>query len=149
MASCFSASLLIATTTVLFDSFVVGFSHTPWVPASLPVAPTTTIPATNSRNPRYPDLPFDNYLANPFFQKINTDYPGLQLIHEDPFVFVVNNFLTDDECDRFIQKAMTGTASAGRNSLRPQVGGGAVVRTSNGVVCENEEVPTVRQKSPI
>ena len=40
---------------------------------------------------------------------------------------------------------MIGTLN-GQDSLRPQIGGGAVVRTSNGVVCENDEVPTIRQK---
>mmetsp|Transcript_40536 Transcript_40536/g.79312 ORF Transcript_40536/g.79312 Transcript_40536/m.79312 type:complete len:341 (+) Transcript_40536:67-1089(+) len=90
-------------------------------------------------NPRYPDFALDNYLANPYFQKINTDYPGLQLIHEKPFIFLVNDFFTDDECDRLINKAMEA-------GLRRQIGGGSVVRTSNGVVCENEEVPTIRRK---
>jgi len=144
----FSAPLLVTVAVVLPDFFADGFSYAPWMSVPIPVAPTITTSATTSVaiNPRYPDLPLDKYLANPFFQKINTEYPGLQLIHEDPFVFVVNNFLADDECDRLIQKAMTGTASVGTNKLRPQIGGGAVVRTSNGVVCENEEVPTIRQK---
>ncbi len=107
-------------------------------------APTRTTTIIN-RNPDYPDLPLDKYLANPYFQRINTEYPGLQLIHEEPFIFLVNNFLTDEECDRLVHKAMVGTLN-GQSSLRPQIGGGAVVRTSNGVVCEDEEVPTIRQK---
>ena len=90
-------------------------------------------------NPNYPDIPFDNYLANPYFQKINTDYPGLQLVHENPFLFIANDFFTYDECNRLINKAV-------HSGLREQVGGGSVVRTSNGIVCENEEVPTLRQK---
>jgi hypothetical protein len=97
-------------------------------------------PATSStRNPRYPDLPFDTYLANPFFQKINTEYPGLQLIHTEPFVFIVNDFFTPDECSQLRDKAMQGF-------LRPQIGGGTVVRTSSGVVCTHEEVPTLQDK---
>lgn len=67
------------------------------------------------------------------------------MIHEEPFVFIVNKFFADDECDRLIQKALTGTSNGGK-TLRPQIGGGAVVRMSNGVVCENEEVPTIRHK---
>jgi hypothetical protein len=97
-------------------------------------------PATSpKRNPRYPDLPFDEYLANPFFAKINTDYPGLQLIHTEPFVFIVNDFFTRDECSQLRDKAMQGF-------LRPQIGGGSVVRTSSGVVCTPEEVPTPQDK---
>ena len=136
--------------------------------SSAAVAATTTTVTTNNdnhyyRNPHYPDLPFDNYLANPFFKRINTDYPGLQLIHEEPYIFIVNNFLTDNECDRLIQKTIRTGNSGGSSSgcisknegkgigatmmsLRPQIGGGSVIRTSNGVVCENEEVPTIRQK---
>ena len=157
MAWRISASLLLAAAAL--SAFLVdGFSYAPWAPASRPVAPAVPVApsitnaafpsaraTTNHRNPQYPDLPLDNYLANPFFQKINTEYPGLQLIHEEPFIFLVNNFLSDDECDRLVQKALAGTSNGGE-TLRPQIGGGAVVRTSNGVVCEHEEVPTIRQK---
>jgi len=146
----FFASQFLAV-AALSHFLVDGFSYAPWAPTSTPIAPTIQNPTfaratTPYRNHRYPDLSMDNYLANPFFHKINTEYPGLQLIHEDPFVFVVNNFLTDDECDHLVQKAMAGTISNGREALRPQIGGGAVVRTSSGAVCENEEVPTIRQK---
>ena len=96
-------------------------------------------------NPRYPDLPLDRYLANPYFHRINVLYPNLQLIHEEPYIFIVNNFLTDDECDRLIQKA-TSPSDTSRSKLRQQIGGGSVVRSSTGIVCENEEVPTIRQK---
>jgi hypothetical protein len=92
------------------------------------------------KNPKYPDLAFDKYLANPYFHKINTNYPGLQLIHEEPFVFIINDLLTENECSRLRQKATNGTP------LRPQIGGGSVVRTSLGVVCTNEEVPSIRTK---
>jgi hypothetical protein len=91
------------------------------------------------KNPRYPDYSFDKYLANPYFAKINTAYPGLQLIHEEPFIFIVNDFLSSDECTRLIGKAEQG-------SLRAQIGGGGVVRTSQGVVCMHEEVPTIQSK---
>jgi hypothetical protein len=92
------------------------------------------------KNPKYPDIPFDKYLANPYFHKINMNYPGLQLIHEEPFVFLINNLLTEHECTRLREKATNGTP------LRPQIGGGSVVRTSSGVVCLNEEVPSIRTK---
>mmetsp|Transcript_40841 Transcript_40841/g.41461 ORF Transcript_40841/g.41461 Transcript_40841/m.41461 type:complete len:361 (+) Transcript_40841:50-1132(+) len=150
----FSAALLCAWMLAVIlptSSFIIivdGFSYSRWSPPpksiSSVAAPTSIVPTrvpTKNHNQRYPTLPLDNYLANPFFHKINTHYPGLQLIHEDPFIFLVNQFLTEDECTRLMQKAMTDT-----HLIRPQIGGGAVVRTSNGVVCENEEVPTIRQK---
>ena len=143
-----SVSSLILAAVALADFAVDGFSYAPWAPTKVrPPTPNPTFAKvpTNHKNPHYPDLPLDKYRTNPFFQRINTDYPGLQLIHEEPFIFIVNNFLSDDECDRLIHKAMIGTLN-GQNSLRPQIGGGAVVRTSNGVVCENDEVPTIRQK---
>lgn len=186
-----SLLLLIVNATIISTVLVDALSYAPWAPTtSIPVvapppsplpssiatatstaATTTTTVTTNTnnhyyRNPHYPDLPFDKYLANPFFKRINTDYPGLQLIHEEPYIFIVNNFLTDNECDRLIQKTIQtdnsgSSISSGSctptndgeevvatttTSLRPQIGGGSVIRTSNGVVCENEEVPTVRKK---
>ena len=93
-------------------------------------------------NPRYPDLPLDRYLASPYFHRINASYPGLQLVHEEPYIFVVNGFLTDDECDRLVAKAEAG----GEGGWGRQVGGGPVVRTSGGVVCEDGEVPSIRRK---
>jgi hypothetical protein len=91
------------------------------------------------KNPKYPDLPFDKYMANPYFHKINLCYPGLQLIHEEPFIFIINDLFSPDECERLIQKARG-------YRLRPQIGGGNVVRTSSGIVCTHDEVPTLRQK---
>lgn len=105
-------------------------------------------PPKTAANPRYADLSFDNYLSSPYFHKINTQYPGLQLIHENPYIFVAHDFLTNDECERVIGKATA--AEDGRpdnvNNMREQVGGGSVVRTSGGVVCVDDEVPGVRRK---
>lgn len=150
---------LLAVHAALYSLTIDGFSYAPWAPTPVSVAPMTTFPVSarpttsHQRNPLYPDLPLDKYLGKPFFQKINTDYPGLQLIHEDPFIFIVNNFLTNEECDRLVRKAMTGNNKdtnlhngEGTSALRPQVGGGAVVRTSSGVVCENGEVPAIHRK---
>ena len=94
---------------------------------------------SESLNPLYPSYSFDKYVENPFFQQINTAYPGLQLIHQEPFIFIINNFLTPDECRRLRRKADEGM-------LRPQVGGGAVERTSSGVVCTRDEVPSIQRK---
>ncbi|CAB9511280.1 prolyl 4-hydroxylase [Seminavis robusta] len=99
-------------------------------------APAT---ATTKKNPRYPDYPLDKYMSNPYFQLINAAYPGLQLIQEEPFIFIINDFLTPEECRRLRAKADEGT-------LRPQIGGGSVLRTSSGVVCTPEEVPSIQDK---
>ena len=53
---------------------------------------TCTTPPQSLTNPRYPSYSFKNYLENPFFPQINTSYPGLQLIHQEPYIFVINNF---------------------------------------------------------
>lgn len=94
---------------------------------------------TQWQNPRYPSYSFEKYLENPFFQQINTTFPGLQLIHQEPYIFIINNFLTPNECSRLRAKADNGM-------LRPQIGDGSVTRTSSGVVCTREEVPTIQQK---
>lgn len=91
-------------------------------------------------NPKYPSYSFDKYLENPYFQQINTAYPGLQLINEEPYIFIINNFLTPNECARLRAKADQ------QGMLRPQIGGGAVQRTSTGVVCIHDEVPTIQHK---
>lgn len=44
-------------------------------------------------NPSYPNLPMGSYLNDKLFCKINTAYPGLQLVHEKPYIFIINNFL--------------------------------------------------------
>ena len=130
---------------VLGMDVVVGFSYAPFMQAPWKESTTTATLSplspslSKKKNPRYPDLPLDHYLANPYFHKININYPGLQLIHENPFIFIINDLFSDEECDRLITKAM-------QSDLRQQVGGGNVERTSNGIVCENEEVPTLRRK---
>ena len=38
------------------------------------------------------------------FHQINLEYPGLKKIHREPDIYEIENFLTDDECDRIIDK---------------------------------------------
>jgi len=122
------------TATTTTASYLDGLAKT-WAPSS-PFPTTKTPPGQNSR---YPSFTFEKYLENPYFHHINTAYPGLQLIQEEPFIFVINDFLSPDECARLKNKADQG-------GLRPQVGGGMVERTSTGVVCTKDEVPTIQQK---
>lgn len=38
------------------------------------------------------------------FKKINMQYPGIQAFHRNPDIFCVDNFLTEEECDRIVAK---------------------------------------------
>ena len=42
---------------------------------------------------------------DPRFHRINADYPGLQAVHADPWVFLVRDMLTAEECDALVDKA--------------------------------------------
>lgn len=39
------------------------------------------------------------------FMPMNLDYPGLNLLHSDPPIFSIDNFLTAEECEGIIQGA--------------------------------------------
>ena len=47
--------------------------------------------------------PFAAYLECPWFHKINTAWPGLQLVHELPYIFVAPNFLSEAECASLLE----------------------------------------------
>jgi len=51
---------------------------------------------------RHPNLPVAGYLAQEKFHHINVDFPGVQLIHEDPFIFLIHDFVSADECSALI-----------------------------------------------
>jgi len=89
----------------------------------------------------FPNLPLDSYLQSPFFHRININYPGLQMVRERPFIFVVHDFLTKEECAALVSKAEPGLC---RTQLFDQRGTGK--RTSSGVVCDSSEIPSFRKK---
>lgn len=70
-------------------------------------------------NPSYANLPLDGYRRQRMFPQINTGYPGLQLIHERPFLFVVNGFLSSVECALLLQKAKELTPQPGSRPDSP------------------------------
>ena len=45
------------------------------------------------------------YRAQRTFHHINLDYPGLTLVHEEPYVFVAHNFLNASECAQLMSLA--------------------------------------------
>lgn len=50
----------------------------------------------------YPDLPIDGYKAQDVFHRIDTRYPGLQVISQDPYIIIRPNFLSSEECKTYI-----------------------------------------------
>jgi len=86
-------------------------------------------------------LPFDGYRAQRLFHHINLSYPGLQLIHEQPYIFIVSDFLSASECSTLLAKAHAGT-------LAQQLVGEseASARTSVGCVARRDEVPALRER---
>eukprot|EP01044_Picomonas_judraskeda_P005374 COSAG03_NODE_504_length_7391_cov_53.058420_6_plen_692_part_00 len=108
-------------------------------------------------NLKYQNMNFHNYSAQPHFHQINLGYPGLQLVHEKPYIFIVNDFLSADECGLLLGKArqlqqqtIAGTVSdtAGLAATDPRRGFGVVsdTRTSKGCILWNEEIPELRQR---
>jgi len=96
----------------------------------------------------YPNLSLDRYEMQRFFHGINTRVPGLQLVHEWPYIFVVDKFLSDSECDELVKKMIF--SSEQKNSGSDAHGGApqrdADTRTSMSVVARNTEVAGIRRR---
>lgn len=80
------------------------------------------------------------------FHEIDVHYPGLRRIHEEPTIYAVDDFLTDDECDRIIAKAaanlrpcLVNNESSGRAEQDP-------ARTSTNANVPQREMPSVVRK---
>ena len=67
-------------------------------------------------------------------------YVGLQLIHEEPYIFIINNFLTPEECDAVVDKCETREPKPSVRSTE------TIVRTSMTSVAKNEEMAGFRCK---
>jgi len=52
----------------------------------------------------YPSVPLNQYVDDGNFHHINKHYPGLQLIHKDPCIFLVPNLLSPEQCKNLIMK---------------------------------------------
>ena len=60
------------------------------------------------------------------------DYPGLQLVRERPYVFIVSSFLSAEECDLLIRKASAAQLSqqlVGESAASERTSVGCVART--------------------
>jgi len=92
-------------------------------------------------NLSHPNLPFDSFRAQRLFAPVDLTFPGLQLIHERPFIFLVHSFLSAAECDLLLEKAQASV-------MRQQLVGESEAshRTSTGCVTRREEVPGFRRR---
>jgi hypothetical protein len=97
----------------------------------------------------FPNHSFDNYRASNFHQ-INLDHPGLRLVNEAPYIFLVDLF-PGDTCTALMKKA-------GLNMVKCTMAGPGIdtrhfhtkyhvnVRTSSQLTVPPQEIPGIRAK---
>lgn len=125
-------------------------------PTNLPTAATATL-SPHLTIPHYiPPIPpswggatpaltvQDRPLVPPIYNGVNPNYPGLQLLHPNPPVFSVENFLTPAECDFLIHASNDALGPA------PVVGKGAgevsPSRTNSTCYLAREDLPEYLRK---
>ena len=82
----------------------------------------------------------------PFYQSINLNYPGLKKLNSDPDIFIVDDFLTEEECNRLIEKARPHLIPClAKNEVTGQVEQDPS-RTSTNANIPRSEVPTIVSK---
>ena len=91
----------------------------------------------------FPSLPLDGYLNNPDFHAIDTTFPGLQLVSDEPYIFIVPNFLNKDEAAELVEKMEQSTSQESPSSEKLLKLGD---RTSSSVIPRNDEVPGIRSR---
>eukprot|EP00966_Prymnesium_polylepis_P138770 3206605-Prymnesium_polylepis.1 len=92
---------------------------------------------------QFPSLPFERYQTQRLFHRISLDFPGTQLVREEPYIFLVPDLLSASECDKLIVKhASAETQQASGNAQ--QVASGT--RTSVTAYARNDELPALRQR---
>lgn len=86
----------------------------------------------------------NDMMVPPLYNGINPNYPGLRMIHANPPVFCVDNFLNDYECDFLIHSAQDAFGPA------PVVGKGvgevSPSRTSSTCYLAREDLPDYMRK---
>lgn len=53
----------------------------------------------------YPSIPLSEYAPDGDHLAINVDFPGLRAIHREPWIFLVPELLTREECEQLMAKA--------------------------------------------
>ena len=89
-------------------------------------------------------LDVTRYCSQQWFHHIDVLFPGLRLIHEEPYIFAVDDFLSEDECAALIDKFGHAAGNAATQGMGDNSEGST--RTSMGVVAENEEIPALRDR---
>ena len=90
-------------------------SPRPSPPRRPPPPPPAPAAAAGPRTASHADLPLARY-APGLCATLSLSFPGLQLIHAEPPVLLVNGFLSAAECDRVVAKARA--TACGRASSR-------------------------------
>ena len=54
---------------------------------------------------QYPSIPLSEYTPDGDHLAINVDFPGLRAIHKDPWIFLVSDLLSREECEQMMAKA--------------------------------------------
>ncbi|KAL1514474.1 hypothetical protein AB1Y20_003573 [Prymnesium parvum] len=63
-------------------------------------------------DPKYKNLSTEGF-PEPGYVHLNVEYPGVQAIHREPWIFLVNNFLTEEECGAALSKCYNGALQSG------------------------------------
>ena len=84
--------------------------------------------------------------AAPTFKKINLQYPGLQSFNSDPDIYCVDQFLTDDECERIIEKCKPHMVPCVTKDPKTGVVGPDPRRTSTEAMLPQAEAPSIVSK---
>ena len=95
--------------------------------------------AAPSTTPRLPTM--QRYRASAFHQ-IDVSFPGLRLVSEEPFIFVVDGFLSSDEADQLAEKMAAAPDARPSSEKLLQLGD----RDSTSVILRNDEVPGLRHR---
>ena len=80
------------------------------------------------------------------FKKINMQYPGLQSFNCDPDIYCVDQFLTDDECERVIEKCKPHMAPCVTKDPKTGAVGPDPRRTSTEAMLPQAEAPSIVSK---
>ena len=89
-----------------------------------------------------PSLPLDGYLRQRCFHRIATDFPGVQLVHEEPYVLVVPGFLSAPVCEALIRKMDARHAQPSDGATRER----GRTRTSCSAILRHDECAGVRAR---
>eukprot|EP00986_Skeletonema_menzelii_P018381 scaffold26631_cov139-Skeletonema_menzelii.AAC.22 len=80
------------------------------------------------------------------FHQLNQQFPGLTRIHQDPDIYAIDNFLTDEECDRLIAKSQPHLVPCLVKNDKTGIAEQDPVRTSTNTNVPQSEVPSIVEK---